>query len=100
MSKDIAGIAHEWVHAKEKSVDESIDVDASDGEEETLLKQCNEQRKLYECDVEPGCIAEFVKFGNLINHTVVGRHYRVIEKHSLKDTAMIMYHSKLEKVEN
>ena len=88
------------MHAKEKSVDESIDVDDSDGEEETLLKQCNEQRKLYECDVEPGCIAEFVKFGNLINHMVVGRRYRVIEKYSLKDTAMIMYHSKLEEVEN
>ena len=100
MSKDIASFAHEWMQAKEKSVDKSIDVDDDDGEEETSLKKCNEQRKLYECDVEPGCITEFAKFGNLINHIVVSRHYRVIEKYSLKDTAMTMYHSKLEEVES
>ena len=46
--------------------------------------------------MEQGCTAEFVKFGNYINHILIGKHRCTIEKLSLKDTAMKMYHSKLE----
>ena len=42
----------------------------------------------------------FVKFVNLIDHILVGKHRHVIGKLSLKDTAIKMYHSKLEEVEN
>ncbi|CAF4700857.1 unnamed protein product [Rotaria sp. Silwood2] len=69
-------------------------------QEEVLSKKRSEQSSLYECNVEQGCTAEFVKFGNLINHILVGKHHRLVEKFSLKDTAMKTYHSKLEEVEN
>ena len=45
-----------------------------------LSTKRSEQGNLYECNVEQGCTATFVKFGNLINHIVVGKHRRVIEK--------------------
>ena len=41
-----------------------------------------------------------MKFRNLMNHILLGKHKRTVEKFSLRDTAMKMYHSKLEEVEN
>ena len=129
-SEGIENIVDEWLQTKEQSIDQSMDIDGRVEEEEMLstkrseqgnLYECNvEQGNLYECNVEQGnlyecnvkqgnlyecnvehcCTAVFVKFGNLINHILVGKHRRVIEKLSLKDTAMKMYHSKLEEIEN
>ena len=56
------------------------------------------QTKLYSCDVEEGCTAEFLNFGSLINHILFGKHRRTVERFSLKDTAMKVYHYKLEEV--
>ena len=47
-----------------------------------------------------GCNATFIKFGNYINHIVTNDRLFIAKKLSLKDRAMKMYHSKLEKVEN
>ncbi|CAF4855500.1 unnamed protein product, partial [Rotaria sp. Silwood2] len=77
-----------------------MDVDDCDVQEGQSSQNCNKQKNIYECDVEPGCVAEFVKFGNYINHILIGKHRCTVEKLSLKDTAMKMYHSKLEEVEN
>jgi hypothetical protein len=100
MSSEIEGFTHEWVQTKERHHDEIMDVADSDFHERESSEILNKQKNLYECDVEHGCTAEFVRFGNYINHILIGKHSRVIEKHSLKDTAMKMYNSKLEEVEN
>jgi hypothetical protein len=100
ISKGSEGFVHDWVQAKEKSNDQNMDIDDCNGQEEILSQNFSEQRNLYECNVEEGCTAEFLKFGNLLNHILVGKHHRVIEKFSLKDTAMKMYHCQLEEVEN
>ncbi len=100
ISKDIEGFVHEWIQIKEKSVDHSMDINDCDGQEEILSQKFNEQRNLHECNAEEGCTAVFVKFENLINHIVVSKHHRVIERFSLEDTAMKMYHAKLEEVED
>ncbi|CAF3087470.1 unnamed protein product [Rotaria sp. Silwood2] len=77
-----------------------MDVDDCDAKEDESLQNCDKRKNIYECDVEQGCTAEFVKFGNYINHILIGKHRCTVEKLSLKDTAMKMYHSKLEEVEN
>ncbi|CAF1510927.1 unnamed protein product [Adineta steineri] len=99
-SKGIENFTHEWVQTKEKSVNQSMDVDDCEEQKEMLSQKCSEQRNVYECNIEQGCTAAFVKFGNLINHILAGKHHRMIERFSLKDTAMKMYHSKLEEVES
>ncbi|CAF1448646.1 unnamed protein product, partial [Rotaria magnacalcarata] len=58
------------------------------------------QSKLYACDIDEGCTAAFMKLGNLINHILLGKQYRSIERLSLKDSAMEFYHCKLEEVGN
>jgi hypothetical protein len=96
----IDDFTHEWVETKERHRDETMDVDESDVQDGQSSQTCNKQKNIYECDVEPGCVAEFVKFGNYMNHIMIGKHRCVVEKLSMKDTAMKMYHSKLEEVEN
>ena len=100
ISEGIENFVDERVQTKEESIDQSMDIDGCVEEEEMLSTKRSEQGNLYECNVEQGCTAVLVKFGNLINHVLVGKHRRVIEKLSLKDTAMKMYHSKLEEIEN
>jgi hypothetical protein len=100
ISNKTEGFTHEWVETKERQHDEIMDVDDCDVQDGESSQTCNKQKNIYECDVEQGCTAEFVKFGNYINHILIGKHRRIVEKFSLKDTAMKMYHSKLEQVEN
>ncbi|CAF4715043.1 unnamed protein product, partial [Rotaria sp. Silwood2] len=99
-SRCIEDFTHEWVETKERHRDEIMDVDNCDVQEGQSSQNCNKQKNIYECDIEPGCVAEFVKFGNYMNHIIIGKHRCVVEKLSMKDTAMKMYHSKLEEVEN
>ncbi|CAF1308364.1 unnamed protein product [Rotaria sordida] len=94
------GFVHEWVETKERHRDEIMDVGGCDTQEDESLQNCYKQKNIYTCDVEQGCTAEFVKFGNYINHILIGKHRCTVEKLLLKDTAMKMYHSKLEEVEN
>ena len=100
ISSKIKGFVHEWLETKERHSDEIMNVDDCDAQEDESLQNYNKQKNIYECDVEQGCTAEFVKFGNYINHILIGKHRFTVEKLSLKDTAMKMYHSKLEEVEN
>ena len=100
ISSKIKGFVHEWVETKERHSNEIMDVDDCDAQEDASLQNCNKQKNIYECDVEQDSAAEFVKFGNYINHILIGKHQCTVEKFSLKDTAMKMYHSKLEDVEN
>ena len=99
-SKSIEGFSHVWVQTKESPDEQSMDVEDCDTQEELPVEMSRERKNLYECNAEQGCAAEFIKLGNLINHILVGKHRRVIEKFSLKDTAMKTYQSKLEEVEN
>ncbi|CAF4148956.1 unnamed protein product [Adineta steineri] len=99
-SKGIENFTHDWVQTKEKSVNQSMDVDDCEEQKEILSQKCSEQRDVYACNVEQGCTAAFVKFGNLINHILVGKHHRMIERFCLKDMVMKLYHSKLEEVES
>ncbi|CAF1985980.1 unnamed protein product [Rotaria magnacalcarata] len=99
-SKSQEGFAHGWIMTKEKPDDEITDVDDSDKKEDVSSNKLSNQRNLYECNVEEGCTSQFMKFGNLINHRILGKHNLEVEKFSLKDTAIKMYHSKLEEVEN
>ncbi|CAF3329657.1 unnamed protein product [Rotaria sp. Silwood2] len=62
ISKGIDGFAHEWVQTNEKSVDQSIDADGSDEQKVMLSQNPNELKSLYECNVESGCTAEFLRF--------------------------------------
>ena len=43
---------------------------------------------------------QIVDKGSLINHILLGKHHRTVERFSLKDTAMKVYHCKLEEVGN
>ena len=90
---------HDWVQTKEKSNDELMDIDDCLAQEQGSARTSIKQTNVYECDVK-GCNAVFIKFGNYINHIVTNDHPSIAEQLSLKDTAMRMYHSKLEKVEN
>ena len=103
ISQGIENFVDERVQTKEQSIDQSMDADGCVEQEEMLSTKRSEQGNFvffYECNIEQGCTTTFVKFSNLINHILVGKHRRVIEKLSLKDTAMEMYHSKLEEIEN
>ncbi|CAF1386902.1 unnamed protein product, partial [Didymodactylos carnosus] len=53
--------------------------------------------KLYECP-EEGCVASFIKNGYLINHITSGKHRRKVERISMKDQGIHLYHSKLETI--
>ncbi|CAF1119387.1 unnamed protein product [Didymodactylos carnosus] len=53
--------------------------------------------KLYECP-EEGCVAPFIKNDYLINHITSGKHRRKVERISMKDQGMQLYHSKLETI--
>ena len=99
-SSEIVTYFHDWVQTKEKLTNEVLDVDECNVDGEVPSQTAIEQVKIYECDVEEGCTAGFMKFGNYINHILIGKHRRIFEKFSLKDTAMKMYCSKLEQVEN
>ena len=91
---------HDWVYTEERYECEKMDVNDCDTSENEEFSNKISQNKLYACDVEEGCTAEFVKYGNLINHILLGKHCRSIERASLKDTAMSMYFCKLEQVGN
>ncbi|CAF1541263.1 unnamed protein product [Didymodactylos carnosus] len=51
--------------------------------------------KLYDCPEEE-CAASFIRYGNLTQHLCTGKHRRRIERSSMRDMGMTMYHSKLE----
>ncbi|CAF3420316.1 unnamed protein product [Rotaria socialis] len=53
--------------------------------------------RLFDC-YEEGCIKKFLNPGNLVSHLVVGKHQRLPERTSLRDTGMQIYASKLERV--
>ena len=76
-----------------------MDIDDCVAQEQKSARTSIKHKNVYECDVE-GCNAAFIKFGNYINHIVTNDHPSIAETLSLKDIAMKMYHSKLEKVEN
>ncbi len=82
----IEGFTHEWVETKERHRDEIMDVDDCDVLGGQSLQTCDKQTSIYECDVEPGCTAEFVRFGNYVNHILIGKHRRLVEKLSLYKT--------------
>ena len=54
---------------------------------------------LFECN-EEGCIKRFLKCSTLIHHLASDKHVRKPEQSLLKDTAIRLYHSKLEYIEN
>ncbi|CAF1548365.1 unnamed protein product [Adineta ricciae] len=93
-------LVHEWVETRQKFHDEEICVDDYDEQNEEFLSIPYMRKRIYTCDVEPGCISEFMTFGRYMNHIVIGSHKRKTEKLSFKDTAMKMYHTKLEEFEN
>ncbi|CAF4902432.1 unnamed protein product, partial [Rotaria magnacalcarata] len=68
ISRGIEGFVHEWVQTNEHSANQNVDVDDCVEQEEMLSTKISELNNLYECNVESGCTAAFVKFGNLINH--------------------------------
>ena len=92
--------SHEWVQTRERLDSESMDVDDCNEQDEYFSDTYQQQKSVYECDVEEGCTAEFIKFGHYMNHIILGKHRRAVEKFSMTDTAMKMYHSKLEEIEN
>ena len=94
------GFVHDWVQTREKYDDAAMDVGECDEQEEHFSGTCDRKKTIYGCDVEEGCTAEFITFGKYINHIIIGNHRRAVEKSSMKDTAMKIYHSKLEEVEN
>ena len=47
---------------------------------------------------EEGRVRKFLNPGNLVNHLVIGKHQRVPERLSLRDTGMQIYASKIERV--
>ena len=100
ISNRVDSFNHQWVETEDKHNIDSMDVDDCDLEEQDSLLVNTSHKKIYECDVEPGCIAAFLNFGSYMNHIVIGKHRCKPEKFSLKDTAMKMYHSKLEEIEN
>ncbi|CAF1444867.1 unnamed protein product [Didymodactylos carnosus] len=53
--------------------------------------------RLFEC-YEEGCVKTFLRQGNLVNHLVAGKHQRLPERLSLRDTGMQIYASKLERI--
>jgi len=53
--------------------------------------------RLFDC-YEEGCVKKFLDPGNLVNHLVVGKHQRLPERLSLRDTGIQIYASKLERV--
>ena len=52
---------------------------------------------LFDC-YEEGCIKKFLKPGNLVNHLITGKHHRLPERTSLRDTGIQIYASKLERI--
>ena len=100
ISSHRSGFVHDWVQTREKFDDAAMDVGDCDEQEEDSSQTCDRQKTIYGCDVAEGCTAEFMKFGNYLNHIIIGNHRLTVEKSSMKDTAMKIYHSKLEKVEN
>ncbi|CAF1207670.1 unnamed protein product, partial [Didymodactylos carnosus] len=54
--------------------------------------------KLYDCP-EEGCVASFIRYGNLTQHLCTGKHRHRRERSSMRDMGMTMYHSKLENIE-
>ncbi|CAF2082378.1 unnamed protein product [Rotaria magnacalcarata] len=99
-SSEITSCVPDWVQTKGKSSTEIMEVEDSDLQEEESVKACFKEASIYECDVEVGCTAEFIKFGNYINHILIGNHNRTVEKFSLKDSVMKIYHTKLDEIEN
>jgi len=75
----------------------------SKNKQRDLSKQPTDIRKdtyvsrLFDC-YEEGCVKKFFKPGNLVNHLVVGKHQRLPERISLRDTGMQIYASKLERI--
>ena len=95
-SKGKENYTHDWTQTSAKpQKDELVAYGYGKNEDESLLLD-SRSKQLYECNVEEGCTAAFVKYQNLINHIIIGKHIRSVEKISLIDTAMTMYHSRLE----
>jgi hypothetical protein len=53
--------------------------------------------RLFDCN-EEGCVKKFLNPGNLVNHLATGKHQRLPERTSLRDTGMQIYASKLERI--
>ncbi|CAF3854906.1 unnamed protein product [Rotaria sp. Silwood1] len=100
VSNQIEGFLHNWVHTEEKNESDMMDIDDCTTDESEISPRGGEGKALFECDVREGCTAAFMKFGNLMNHILRGRHNPKPERFSLKDTAMKLYHCKLEEVGN
>lgn len=100
ISSQTQDLTHHWVQTRETLGSEPMDIDDYNEQEEYITETCQQQKSVDECDVEEGCTAEFTKFGHYMNHIILGKHRRTVEKFSMTDTAMKMYHSKLEEIEN
>ena len=92
--------SHDWVYTEDRCNHHTKDADECEVDGDEVSQSSDAQTKLYSCDVEEGCTAEFLNFGSLINHILLGKHRRTVERFSLKDTAMKVYHCKLEEVGN
>jgi hypothetical protein len=66
ISNEINTFVREWVHTKETPDDKAMEVDDCIVPEEDLSQDSNNQKNIYECSVEEGCTAEFIKFGNYL----------------------------------
>ncbi|CAF2137306.1 unnamed protein product [Rotaria magnacalcarata] len=87
---------HEWTEKKEMALKPIKTITmAKSREKESKLKSS----VLFECN-EEGCINKFLKYNNLVHHLATGKHVRKPAKHLLKDTAIQLYKSKLERMGN
>ena len=88
----------DWLRSKQKYDCGMMETDNYATSRSEILPSSNKEKKLFECNAREGCTAAFMKFGNLINHILLGDHKPSIERFSLKDTAMKTYYCKLEEV--
>lgn len=81
---------HQWAQMKAIGINDQVHTSDNAANENEMPSIDSQRKTIYECDVV-GCTSEFLKFGNLMNHVVLGKHLRSVEKFSLTDTAMELY---------
>ena len=48
------------------------------------------EEKIFDC-LEPNCIAQFSKFGNLQRHIIIGKHKFAVERMTMRDHALNLF---------
>lgn len=73
-------LSHDWIYTEDRCSRHTKDADESKANGDEVSQSSDAQVKLYTCDVEEGCTAEFLNFGSLINHILLGKHSRTVER--------------------